>query len=598
MRDSMQHRGPDDDGVHTFENGGLVHTRLAIVDPTPDAAQPMARPGADLVISFNGEIFNHLAVRQGLTAEAFSSSGDTETLLRLLAERGPEAIVELNGQFALAVLDIPNRRVLLTRDRFGIKPLYLADTPSGVWFASELAALVAAGVPAHWRDDGWAVMRSGSCYTGTRTFADGIVRVPAGVWTSVCLDTRRIEHWPWWSPADAVSLPRRKTLAIMPRRALVGELEQVLRHAVHDSLLSDVPVGTLCSGGVDSSLITALAAEVHPDLVAFGAHYPGDPALDEGPAARRAAEAIGVELDLLEITAAEWRAGFVRSSVHFGVPLANASSVVIALMAQRARRREIKVLLTGEGADELFAGYGGLHDRRLAAFLHPAARAVRAMEPMLVPGPNRSTKIVGQRLQALVARRRTEPGWSSLNSEPDGGVAADRAALAYGAHEGPRGALEADLLSHMSYTLGHLLNRMDKNMMQCSVETRVPFLDPRVVAFAVNAPLQHRVGPWTKGILRDVARRLLPVSVAHRPKIYGLNFDAGEWIGAAANPGFLLDGMLRGLRGVSRETLASEVAATGGADLVRIWSTEVWCRSMLGGHSVESIEADLWPTGP
>jgi asparagine synthase (glutamine-hydrolysing) len=594
----MQHRGPDGHGLEIFGNVGLVHTRLAIVDLTDSAKQPMTTPDGGWSIAFNGEIFNHTALRRELGPRPFASTGDTATLLQALAAWGPDCVRRLNGQFALAAFDVRRERLLLSRDRWGIKPLYLARTDEGLWFASEPSALVAAGVRANWPADGWRAVRRGSCYSGTRTLAEGIVRLRPGTSAFVSTQTGELTLSAWASPVDGISATRQQAMRNKPRRILSQELELVLRRAVHDSMLGDVPIGTLCSGGVDSSLITALASEVEPDLIAFGAHYRGDPALDEGPPAARAAAAIGVELDLLEVTETAWRLDFPRATVHFGAPLANASSVVVAQMAQRARSRGRVVLLTGEGADELFGGYEGLHGRQLAKVLSPAARMLRALEPALIPGYRERRAVIRDRLIALRARRRTEPGWSSLSHDPAFGSIHAAATQAYAHHGDPHRAVEADLLSHMDYTLGHLLNRMDKNMMQHSVEARVPFLDPAVVGFVLNLPLEMRVGPWTKGLLRDVARRLLPIDVAHRPKVYGMDFDAGVWIDAAADRRFLSDGLLRDLVRITRAEFEGLVAATTGADRVRVWSTEVWCRALLAGQPLPAIEAELWPSGP
>jgi asparagine synthase (glutamine-hydrolysing) len=185
-----------------------------------------------------------------------------------------------------------------------------------------------------------------------------------------------------------------------------------------------------------------------------------------------------------------------------------------------------------------------------------------------------------------------------LTDAQDAAVSLDDARAAYQHHPGARGELEAMLLARMDYTLCHLLNRMDKNMMQHSVEARVPFLSPALVDLVLNLPLESRTGPWSKGILRDVARRVLPWEIAHRPKIYGMGFDAGTWIEAAADPEFINDGMLRDVLRLSRQALDEQLTAAGKATRIRIWSTEVWCRSVLAGQSTASIEADLWLNGP
>lgn len=604
MRSALAHRGPDDSGVEILDNVGLVHTRLAIVDVSERAHQPMHDPDRRWWLSFNGEIFNHRSIRGDLVGESFVSEGDTETLLHALARFGPTVLPRLNGQFAFAAVDLVAGRLLLARDRFGIKPLYVACCDDGIWFASEPAALLAAGVTPLPRPEIWRSVLDGSCYPGDDTLLQDIRRLAPGSCLEIALDTSSPTLHRWDSPASHVDAQRQRQLGSFSRAALVSKLEGTLRAAVHDALLGDVAMGTLCSGGVDSSLVTALAVEVKPDLVAFAARYKGDPALDEGPAARRVTDALGIELDMLEVTEPVWRSGFVAATLHFGGPLATASAVTISQMAERARLRNVKVLLTGEGADELFAGYGSLHADRLAAFLSNRHRATRRLEPVVVGFPLEPLRVVQRRLSRLAGLHAPSgPTWSSVLGPESDHVADDPAATAevdgaYMHHVGPRMAVEKDLLLDLDLTLSHLLNRMDKNMMHMSVEARVPFLDPRVVELALNLPLEARVTPWSKGILRDVARGLLPWRIAHRPKIYGMDFEAGAWIEEAADPRFLARGVFTEVFGISRREFADVLAVARGGLRVRLWSAEVWCRSVFAGESAQTIEKDLWPHGP
>ncbi len=600
MRDALAHRGPDDAGIQVIDNVALVHTRLSIVDLSPRGHQPMRHPGGEWWLAYNGEIYNHGALRIKLNGSAaFVGTSDTETLLWSLEQWGADAVPQLSGQFAFAALDLRAERLFLCRDRFGIKPLYLARFDGGVWFASEPAALIAAGAPGDADDTAWQDLSNGTYLGGERTLLKGISRLPPGSWTAISLEDAEVTTWRWHASAndvDAASAARRKRRS---RSELVSELESTLRDAVHGSLLADTTVGTLCSGGLDSSLITALAAEKIPGIVAFAAGHAADGRLDEGLAARRVADALGVELELVDITPVSWRRAFVPATVHHGVPIANASAVTVAQLADRARECGVKVLLTGEGADELFGGYTKLHATALAAFLPWYERIVYAAEPALSSDPMRA-------LNPLSVLRKTrdiarvalgplpESQWLPVSNPGDNHGPTTESTMAYAHHAGERGALEAGLLSHLDYSLCWLLNRMDTNVMQASVEARVPFLEPEVVKLVLNLPLEARVGPWSKGILRDVARRVLPWSIAHRPKIYGMAFDARTWIEEAANPRFLADGMLRDALRIPEDEFKMVISAGGRVEKVRLWSAEVWCRSLLAGNSIPEIEADLW----
>ncbi len=569
-------------------NVGLVHTRLSIVDTSPNGHQPASDDQGKWWLTYNGEIFNHVDLRQRLGNIGYVSESDTHTLIHALDRWGVDALPMLNGQFAFAALDLARDRLLLARDRFGIKPLYVAATTEGIWFASEPEALIAAGVRVEAHDNAWQSMLEGSCYGGTTTMLAPIQRVPAGAYLAIPLRQPDCVAQRWYSVADQVDPDRQRRLARQPREALVRELEDTLRSAVHDALMGDVAVGTFCSGGVDSSVIAALAAELQADLVAFGARYRGDPALDEGPAARRCASALGIELDMFDVTPERWRSGFAAATVSFGAPLANASAVTVAELAGNAKRRGVKVLLTGEGADELFAGYYELHRDLIDRFAPASHRLTRKLEPLVFGGMPRPYRRGRTRMPR-------SPVWSTLTTPADERTTVG---VAYSEHPSPRRDLEQRLLRDLDYTLPHLLNRMDKNAMQMSIETRVPFLDPRVVDLALNLPLETRTGPWTKGILRDVARRLLPSRVAHRPKIYGLSLDAGAWIDEAARPSFLYAGTLADAMRLPHGELERVMHTARRSLRVRIWSAEVWCRSVIGRQSLSSIERDLWRSGP
>ena len=605
MRDALAHRGPDDSGIQVIDNVGLVHTRLSIVDLSERGHQPMGHPGGDWWIAYNGEIYNHPALRRELELEGaqFVGDSDTETLLWGLERWGRPIVARMSGQFAFAAVDLRRGRVLLCRDRFGVKPLYLARFGGGVWWASEPAALIAAGASVQPVETAWQNLSAGSYLGGEQTLLAGITRLAPGAWAEISLEDAEMKTDKWHIPGDPVDPARAARLERRSRSELVDDLESTLRDAVHGTLLADTTVGTLCSGGVDSSLITALAVEQMPDIVAFGASFAGDGRRDEGLAARRVADALGIELELVQVTPASWRAAFVPATVHHGVPIANASAVTVAQLADLASKCGVKVLLTGEGADELFGGYGKLHAASLAAFLPWYDRLVHAAEPALCSDPMRALNpVTVLRKTRQLAREALGPPpasrWLPVSTPATNHEATPESILAYAHHSGDRGALEAGLLSHLDYSLCWLLNRMDKNVMQASVEARVPFLEPAVVNLVLNLPLEARVGPWSKGILRDVARRVLPWSIAHRPKIYGMAFDARTWIEESASRTFLTDGLLRDTLRIPENEFNDVIAAGNHVVRVRLWSAEVWCRSVLAGHSIQQIEQDLWLEEP
>jgi asparagine synthase (glutamine-hydrolysing) len=598
MARALAHRGPDDEGIEVIGSVGLVARRLAIVDPTPAGHQPMGMPDGSWWLAYNGEVFNHLELRGELEGD-WRSGSDTETVLRALAAWGEDAVPRCNGLFAWAALDARAGQLLLVRDRFGVKPLYLARHGGALWFASEVGALLAAGVPAradpavlaHSVAYGWAV--------GARTPLEGVERVEAGTIASVDLDTLELRSRRWYDPAAAVDPERGRELSGLTRSHLVDAVEAEVRASVHRRLMSDVPLGTMCSGGVDSGLITAFAREQDEGVVAFNVGVPDQPNVDESRWAERVAAHVGVELRSVDMTAHEWRAGLVPAVRHNEFPLIHESSVPMAMIAARARDSGVKVLLSGEGADELFAGYAGLHRSEWRAFQPRALRLRQHAAATLA----RTRGVARRRASGLghaIARRLERPSRGAALEPPLAPSSAARerdvlaaAAGAYRHHPGPRGRLEAALLSDLLLYLPHLLNRQDKNTMEESVETRVPFLDPAVVALSLNLPLEARVQPHRKGVLRDLAERHLPPGVAERPKL-GFGFDVRRYFAGAARPEFLADGRLRAELEVPRDEWLATTSHLSWHHALRFWTGEVWCRLFLEGSDDDAVESALW----
>jgi asparagine synthase (glutamine-hydrolysing) len=600
MAGALAHRGPDDAGVEVVGQVGLVHRRLSIVDPSPAGHQPMALDGGRWWLTYNGEIFNHLDLRAELGSRQWRGGSDTETLLHALDAWGEDAIARCNGLYAFAALDRDRGRLLLVRDRFGVKPLYVARHAGALWFASEIKALLAAGVPRGVRPEVLAHAVAYGWAGGAPTPIDGIERVAPGTLLDVDLATLQTRERRWFDPAAAVDPERAEALAARPRAELAGALEQELRASVRRRLMADVPVGTMCSGGLDSSLITAFARDEHPRIVAYNAAVTDQPGADEGPWAELVAGRLGVELRTARLDAASWRANLVAAVVHNELPLMHESSVPMAMIAELARADGVKVLLSGEGADELFAGYDFLHPAEYAALLPASARARQRVEVARA----RATALARRRGRGLahaVHRRLFDrgpvarpllPPWAPGAAAQAEAVRA-RAATAYAHHPGPRGALEAGLLGDLSTYLPHLLNRQDKNTMQASIETRVPFLDPAVVALALNLPLEARTRPLRKGILRDLGAAHLPPRVSRRAKV-GFGFDVRRYLEGAVRPEFLLDGALREVFGVPREAWGSVVGGASSAHALRLWSGEVWVRLFANDTGQESAERELW----
>jgi asparagine synthase (glutamine-hydrolysing) len=578
---ALTHRGPDDSGVEVVGNVGLAHTRLSIVEPSPAGHQPMVGPGGRWWLTYNGEVFNHLQLRADLPDVGYRGGSDTETLLHALHAWGQAAVPRCNGLFAFAALDTAAGALFLVRDRFGVKPLYYALHAGALWFASEMRALLAAGVP---REPDMEVLRHAvlaGWANGERTPLAAIRLLPAGSLLRVDTRTLSTELRRWYHPTDVVDLDQIRARRSWTAADAAAAVEQVLDESVRRRLMADVPVGTMCSGGVDSSLITLLAARHHPGIHAYNARLLDQPAADESEWAKLVADHIGVPLHTVDTTAESWRADLVDVVQHIEYPLTHESSVPMSHIASLARHDGVKVLLSGEGADELFGGYGWLHADAYEGFRHRRRRVER-----LTAVPN----ALFWRAKGPAAPE-SRPGPSARIRDVEEGEER-RFSAAYRRQFGARRRLSAALGADLCTYLPHLLNRQDKSTMRESIETRVPFLDPAVVATALNLPLELRVLPERKAPLRDLSRRLLPPGVADRPKV-GFGFDVRGYL-AAARPSFLADGRLRDLLRVGADEWAGRVAAADSFHSLLLWTGEIWCRLFVDGATVTAVDRELW----
>lgn len=599
MGSALSHRGPDDAGVEIVGQVGLVHRRLAIVDPSPAGHQPMCDREGRWWLTYNGEIFNHKALRRELNGVDWRSTTDTETLLNGLSLWGRAMIPRCNGLFAYAALDAARKELLLVRDRFGVKPLYLARHDGALWFASEVGALLAAGVAR--KPDLWALTQALSFgwVNGTATPFQEIERVAPGSIVTISLRDLGVRQSYWYRPSDVVDAERMEAFAQRERAELRAELEATLRTSVRLRLMADVPLGTMCSGGVDSGLITRFAADEQPGIYAYNARIADQPDADESRWAEKVTTALRVELRTVDVTAESWRRDLVSVVRHIEYPLRHESSVPMAQIARLARSDGVKVLLSGEGADELFGGYEGRHQSGYADFVSRSQlwrdrrRTAAALMTALWQRRGRGV------LPTLLAMAGRHPHDTlsgtplNLNAELRRVPLEPPVRAPYAHHTGARAELEEAMLEDISTFLPHLLNRQDKSTMQHSIETRVPFLDPDVVSLALNLPLEARVTPMRKGILRDLARLHLPQGIAERFK-FGFGFDVPRYLNDAADPSFLEDGCLRELFQVPRESWRRAIDGLQRPHVLRFWTGEIWCRLMLEDQTVATVESALW----
>lgn len=561
MARCLAHRGPDAEGLWVDAGAGLAlaHRRLAIIDLSPGGAQPMRSRNGRFSVVFNGEIYNFPELRAGLEASpgfpGWRGRSDTEVLLEALAAWGLETtLARATGMFALALWDAAERTLTLVRDRLGEKPLYYGRL-GGLWaFASELKALRALpGVSPDLDREALTLYLRHSCVPAPRSIYRGVFKLPPGSYVTLRAgQTEAPEPTPYWSLRDVVQdgLDRPFTGSDDEAEA---ELERRLLRAVRGQMLSDVPLGALLSGGIDSSLVTALMqAQSSRPVRTFTVGY-AEAAYDESREAARVARHLGCEHTELRLSPEDALEAIPQLPEIFDEPFADASMLPTFLVS-RLTRRHVTVCLSGDGGDELFAGYNRhlwaarLWRRlgRLPRSLRGAAAAgIRALPPRawdtLFRTLGRGTRTPGFKLHKLAGAlpasgpedlyRRLVSTWPRpADLLLDG---REPATLLDDPARWPRTSeltTWVQFLDAATYLPDDILAKVDRAAMAVSLESRAPFLDHEVVALAWRLPLALKLADGQgKRILRRILHRYVPAELVERPKTgFGLPID--DWL--------------------------------------------------------------------
>lgn len=529
MRDVIAHRGPDGFGAHCADGVGLGHRRLSIID-VEGGAQPLSNEDGSVWVTFNGEIYNYAELTHRLErrGHVFRTHSDTEVLVHAYEEYGDDFVRELNGMFAFAIHDMRRRRVLLARDHLGIKPLFYAIQADTLVFASEIKAVLAGlGATARLRPEALQEYLMFRYVAGAGTFFDGVNRLPAG--HLGIHEANRFHVRPYWTP------PKRGHASAATLRDAAEHTEALLVRSVDSQMMSEVPLGSYCSGGIDSGLVTGYASAASPHRLQTFAVGFRDPAWDESALAAETAARFGTRHSTVIAEPAEFLELLGKLVWYHDEPLSHPNAIPLYQLSRFARR-SVTVVLTGEGADELFCGYPRYHIARVSGMLHrlpPVGRRAMASAATRVRG-HRAAKL------ADLVSRSVDDGLilnsayvapelvARLTGAPVEGALAERRRLLAAARASDD---DVDTLSRyelLTY-LGCALDRMDRMSMACSLEGRVPFLDIPLVEHALSLPTAMKLGfRETKRVLKVLARRRLTPAVAHRSKS-GFGVPLGDW---------------------------------------------------------------------
>ena len=562
MVGALRHRGPDEFGLYRDERAGLAHARLSVIDVAA-GQQPLCNPGRTLWIVFNGEIFNHVELRTELEALGlrFRTRSDTEVIVRAYEAWGDAAFPRMNGQWALALWDAQRKRLVLARDRLGVRPLHICEHRGRIYFASEVKAIFAAdaSIPRAFDPVGldqtftfWSAVPPRHIFSSIEELRPAHIRV---------YENGGVREHAYWEPHYPEAPARASEF-----KGSLDEAADAVRHALEQAttlrtLRADVPVGSYLSGGLDSSLIAALARRVSGDrLQTFSLRF-ADAEYDESTYQQLMVRELGSTHHELSVSRNDIAEALPDAVYHAERPILRTAPVPLFLLSKLTRDRGIKVVLTGEGADEVFAGYDLFREGKVRRFwarspsstLRP--RALEKLYPYLARSPvaqqAMARQFFGRDLHQHAAPGFAHgPRWQSTRALQRLFSAPMRDALATSnviddfVRALPPAFARWSALAQDQYieirTLlsGYLLcSQADRMLMAHSVEGRFPFLDKDVVALADSLPARYKLRALDeKHVLKRAARGLVPASILSRPKQPYRAPDALAFVGTPQLP--------------------------------------------------------------
>lgn len=613
MVDSLSHRGPDNAAYVSIRDVHLGHTRLSIVDLSAASDQPLWDVQKKACIVFNGEIYNYKELRESLgdLGYVFLSQGDAEVILNLYLHYGPACLDKLNGIFAFSIWDECNRELFVARDGFGVKPLYYTENINGFYFASEMKSLLL--VPGVSKDLNYDALFRTIVFLwspGPDTVFKHVLKLEPGSYL-VVKDRKIIknEHftlWPEYQP-EKMSIARAE-----------ARVEQALRSSIEEQLVADVPLGAFLSGGLDSSLVVAMAKQAGSKLLecftikSTQSQEDNEGFIDDLPYAKKIATYLGVNLNIVD-SQPNIMTLLPKMIYHLDEPQADPAPLNVLLICELARRKGIKVLLSGAGGDDVFTGYRrhraiGLEKYYsvlplvLRTLLQRASRKLPKRQPHLrriaklfayaaLPENERLLSYFYWIDPQIVRDLFTDNIKNQLSSHPMASLLSDLATR-------PKmNKLEQMLYLEQRYFLvDHNFNYTDKMSMAHGVEVRVPFLDKRVVDVAsrLDTGLKQR-GREGKWILKKMAERYLPKSIIYRTKS-GFGVPLRRWLKHDLKP--LVDDLLSDAsltqRGIFKPESVRDLIKkdrSGQEDfsypIFALLCIELWCRIFIDGEAVE-----------
>jgi len=543
--EALAHRGPDHQNIYISHFVGLGHRRLSVIDLSYAANQPMRAESGRYQLVFNGEIYNYKALRQQLVASGinFNTESDTEVLLKLLIAEGKDAINKLNGFFAFAFYDELKGELLVARDRFGIKPLYYYTDEDKFIFGSEMKSLMRAGIATEIDESALFTYLQLNYLPAPFSMIKGVAKLMPG--QMITVRKKEVILSTYYSQSASFDDTYQGSY-----EEAQTELKALLERSITDRLVADVPLGSFLSGGVDSSIISAIARKHHQDLRTFSIGYSDSPFFDETAYAEAVAKHIGSKHQVFSLHLDDLKSYLPKMLSHFSEPFADSSALPVFALIQLTKQ-EVTVALSGDGADELFGGYNkhaALYRLWNPGLKEKTVAALGGLWSGLPKSRNSSLGNLFRQLHKFSEASKLNPQdqyWllASLQSAEKAKYMMDEQLLAT-LDEQPFNEWKSALLSGIkansinsalevdqSFVLqGDMLPKVDLMSMAHGLEVRVPFLDHAVVTFANSLPNDFKLNAkMKKRILQDAFRDQLPAKIYNRPK-HGFEVPLLNWM--------------------------------------------------------------------
>jgi asparagine synthase (glutamine-hydrolysing) len=617
MNQQIVHRGPDDGGFFVEENVGLAMRRLSIID-IATGHQPLSNENESVWIVYNGEIYNHQELRADLEARGhrYKTKSDTETIIHLYEEYGRDCVKHLRGMFAFAIWDRRTRQLFIARDRLGIKPLYYRFDGSTFLFGSEIKTILAyPGIEAEFNRSVLGEYLAFGYVSGEPTMFEGIRKLLPGH-TLTLDESGKLSIQQYWDLETQADEPAQS------RRHYVQTYREMLEQCVSSHLMSDVPLGVFLSGGLDSSAVAALTTKIRQGPIETFAVGYGEEQFSELPFARQVAQHIGSKHHEVRLSREEFFQSLPQLIRHEDEPIVWPSSVALYFVARLARER-VTVVLTGEGSDETLGGYtryswtmknarmDNIYRSMTPSFLRQGLRGAIEAMPISAALHRKLDHTFLMRDGSSWASFYFDNFYSAFSSKEQAELMTDCASqIAGDPYAGSMkywNSSSGNMLHRLLYTdiktyLVELLMKQDQMSMAASIESRVPFLDHKLVEFTASIPSEFAIkGLAGKQILKEAVEDLLPRSIVYRQKM-GFPTPWAYWL---AGPQLSdLEKMLLEPRSVDRGLFKAEVVKRlfdehraghrdHGNRIWRLLNLEVWQRVMIEG---EPTSKDVEPT--